>query len=113
MEGPTSFFCMQISCGPNTICWEDFSFSIELCWMPIAFDLPCQAAHSSHTEDTEYLGTQKQAIIKKFNLEMTEIWGFGYHSAFVEMLLYPMKDTSLFIYLNSITVYTLRNRCSF
>ena len=40
--------------------------------MPIAFDLPCQAAHSSHTEDTEYLGTQKQAIIKKFNLEVLD-----------------------------------------
>ena len=64
--------------------------------MPIAFDLPYQAAHSSQTEDTEYLGTQKQAIIKKFNLEMMEIWGFGYHYAFVEMLSYPMKDVSLF-----------------
>ena len=41
--------------------------------MPIASDLPYQAAHSSHTEDTEHLGTQKQAIVKKFNLEMTEI----------------------------------------
>lgn len=74
---------MQISCGPNTICWEDFYFSVELSWMSRAFDLPYQAAHSSHMEDTEHMGTQKQAIIKKINLEMTEIWGFGYHSAFV------------------------------
>ena len=64
---------MQISCGPNTICWEDFYFSVELSWMSRAFDLPYQAAHSSYTEDTEHMGTQKQAIIKKINLEMTEI----------------------------------------
>jgi len=38
-------------------------FPIELSWMSVAFELPYQAAHSSHTEDTECLGTQKQTII--------------------------------------------------